>query len=99
MPFKESREFVRSAPQVPPQGFGDCLVPTQPWLFIVNKENIFTGIMTNSMRKLMMMARDRSLGTCLKWLSPLKERPPMANMSHSKGKLKASPNNVVTVPG
>ena len=55
--------------------------------------------MTNSMRKVMMMARDRSLGTCLKWLSPLKERPPMENMSHSKGKLKASPNNVVTVPG
>ena len=58
-----------------------------------------TGIMMNSIRKVMIMARDRSPGACLRWLRPLKERPLMEKISQSKGKLKATPNIVVTVPG
>ena len=55
--------------------------------------------MTNSMRKVMMIASDKSSGACRKWLSPLNERPLMEKMNHSKGKLKAKPNIVVTVLG
>lgn len=75
------------------------LVPTHPWLFIVRSEKIFTGIRTNSMRKVMMTAKDKSPGTCLKWLSPLNDRPLIEKISHNNGKLKATPNIVVIVPG
>src|SRR5438309_3663070 len=80
-------------------GFMEFLVPTQPCLFMVTNEKIFTGTIMKSIRNVMITARDTSLGTCLRWLRPLKERPPMDTTSHKRGKLNATPNRVVTVPG
>ena len=66
---------------------------------MVAKEKIFTGTITKSIRNVMIIARDTSLGTRLRWLRPLKERPPIETTSHKRGKLNATPKRVVTVPG
>src|SRR5690242_16653296 len=80
-------------------GLGKFLVPTQPCLFIVNREKIFTGIIRKSIMNVMTTARDKSRGTRRKWLRPLKERPPMEATSHRSGRLNAIPKIVVSAPG
>ena len=80
-------------------GFGEFLVPTHPCLFMVAKEKIFTGTIRNSITNVMTIAKDTSFGTLRRWLIPLKERPPMDATSQTRGRLKAIPNMVVSVPG
>jgi len=65
----------------------------------VIREKIFTGNITKSIRNVTITNRDRSPGTCLKWLDPLIDRPLIDKMTQSRGKLKATPNIVVCVPG
>ena len=80
-------------------GVGEFLVPTQPCLFIVAKEKIFTGTITKSIRNVITIASDTSLGTRLRWLRPLKDRPPIETTSHRRGRLNAIPKMVVSAPG